>query len=643
MENANLANFPLGVPVNQANQMNRQIDTSNNNMMSPSGQSPLQQQIFGSPVNRPQQLNQNQQLKNVPASTNINNNVPSVPQMQANQKYASQNISPQQQMLQQKILQQKKQQQAMINYENQFHQMSMTINKKPKRLYNFVEDINSILQKYKQYKPSFEFHIFENNYKICAPANTRLQQQQKSPELNSEGLILTKNNPMLKEFLEYVARSRIPEAIMEVLKDCNIQFYEGNLILQVYDHTNTVDIKTKENKATANTPSSATQPDQNTNGPGNNVDNVKSTTSVNATTDSTNDNNNKNSNDNRTNMQKIDNSTTIKRPRVYRTLLRPNDLTTYCDMMTYADQSRFSDSIYQLLEAELLAITKRNILLDVPLNPYGYKDNLEADAFIEPIKVNDDPKDVRFCHREVSNIPGSKGVVGHIEQFEELPQRSSNYEQLMLIAADRTTSSTLSTLAIALTKQALGSSNNKSSLKNNSALEEDYVDNKLNGEATGKNSNKAKIAAAAANANNHNDNNQFSRIKFIEQWKLNKKKMTENPKNNSKQNFFNMKISMTSNSSTNIQNMSEQDGYKPSAKQAQGKQTKGRGAAKRVANSTTGANPKAKKPRKNAKKADGETQAKKKRVTKKKQAAGASNTKATKANNKANASNTKTK
>lgn len=49
-------------------------------------------------------------------------------------------------LLQQRLLEQQRKQQALQNYEAQFYQMLMTLNKRPKRLYNFVEDADSILK-----------------------------------------------------------------------------------------------------------------------------------------------------------------------------------------------------------------------------------------------------------------------------------------------------------------------------------------------------------------------------------------------------------------------------------------------------------------------------------------------------------------
>ncbi|CAI7337939.1 BEM_collapsed_G0049680.mRNA.1.CDS.1 [Saccharomyces cerevisiae] len=298
----------------------------------------------------------------------------------------------------------------------------MTLNKRPKRLYNFVEDADSILKKYEQYLHSFEFHIYENNYKICAPANSRLQQQQKQPELT-----------------KYVARGRIPDAIMEVLRDCNIQFYEGNLILQVYDHTNTVDVTPKENKPNLN---SSFFPSNN---------------------NSTQDN------------------SKIQQPS------EPN-----------SDNARFSDSIYQQFESEILTLTKRNLSLSVPLNPYEHRDMLEETAFSEPHW--DSEKNPSFTNIVLSlREKATKGIVGHIEERDEFPQHSSNYEQLMLIMNERTTTITNSTFAVSLTKNAMEiASSSSNGVRGASSSTSNSASNTRNNSLA--NGNQVSLAAAAAAA-----------------------------------------------------------------------------------------------------------------------------------------------
>lgn len=511
-------------------------------------------------------------------------------------------------LMQQRALQQQKHQQAMQNYESQFYQLLMTLNKKPKRIYNFVEDPDQTLKKYEQYRPSFEFHIYENNYKICAPANTRLQQQQKTPELNSDGLILNKNNAILKDFLEYVARGKIPESITEVLRDCNIQFYEGNLILQVYDHTNTVDVVfNDQNGPQSSQPKGSSPSEQNQQ-----ESDVKRENDVNSASG--------------TPDAKKARPATFKRPRVYRTLLEPSDLTHYYDMMSYADHTRFSDSIYQQLESEILSLTKRNLSLDVPLNPFDHRDIIEDESFATP---HWDEKSQKYVHvhREECKRAGSKGAVGHIEEHEELPQHSSNYEQMMLIMSERTTTSTNATFAASLTKNAMQSESANSKSGTGRGSSPVSGGGKSGNRGSSASRNQAAIAAAAAAAaaglTAGNENNQFSRLKFIEQWRLNKEKRKQQALNNNiAPNSLNNAISMAA-PLTPQQQLLQQQQSMERADQRQDFQTDQRvglqqaGVKKRMTNDKL----KPKRPRKTKKTtADGgEPPSKKKRVTKKKQ------------------------
>ncbi|CAL9732544.1 transcription factor Spt20p [Monosporozyma unispora] len=589
--------------------------------------------VHGGPVNVPKNVNSANStptMRNTHINTS-NNNIPNNihnNNVNGNGHHASPAEIQQRQriLMQQRALQQ---QQAMQNFENQFFQLLMTLNKKPKRLYNFVEDTDSILHKYEQYRPSFEFHIYENNYKICAPANSRLQQQntgadKSSNVMHNDGLILNKNNETLKEFLEYVARGRIPEAIMEVLRDSNIQFYESNLILQVYDHTNTVEVVVNKpvdkvpnaqppNVSTTNATSSAQIASPN---------NKPATPNMKSTETNT-----------QTGSKPSEQSKTFKRPRVYRTLLRPNDLTNYYDMMTYADQARFSDSIYQQFESEILTLTKRNVKLDVTLNPYENREKIDNDEFVEP-EYNEETKSMVFAHREESSADNTKGKVGHIAEHEELPQNTSNYEQLMLVMNERTTTTTNSTFATALAQYSMnlngsGNNNGLNSSRNSSISLSSVTGSSSSGNKS--NSQTASIANAAAAAvaavGSSNDNNQFNRLKFIEQWKVNREKrkqqMALNNTGNGSSNGsslpgtpFSTKISMTVPMTPQKQFLQQQQ----QLMQANEKKNSTKGNKR-----ANGDKQKPKRPRKNKKNADGTQQTpKRKRVTKKKAGATAS-------------------
>ncbi|AMD21080.1 HEL201Cp [Eremothecium sinecaudum] len=539
-------------------------------------------------------------------------------QMQQQQQQASMSGAPsaneqvqQRLMMQQRLRMQQQQQQ---NFENQIFQLLTTLNRKPKRLYQFTEDADAILKKYEQFKPSFEFHIYENNYKICAPANTRLQQHQRTPQGTIDGLILNKNNEILKEFLEYVARGIIPEAIIEVLRDCNVQFYEGCLILQVYDHTNTVDVKQgqqqtsqqRQQQQSPNASTSANVPSQV------NQQSVKSETDTGQPQLST-DGSAKTVNPTKEQVS------TLKRPRMYRTLLKPNDLTRYYDMLSWADHTRFSDSVYQQLEAELLAITKRNLRLDTHMNPFTHSEKLPDDEFLRPTV---DENSISYPHRELCQAENTKGKVGHVELHEELPQHSSAYEQMMMIMNGRTTTTTNATLAASLAKRAEMMGTGGNSGKGTSA-------SGLGSSMSSSNSVAAAAVAAAAVVGStvNNENNQFSRLKFVEQFRLNKEKKKQQAMNASMMpNGYNQRISMSA--SLNPQQMKQQTSS--AFQNDQGAET---GMSTSMATPTNGKRngaadgedkSKPKRQRKVSKKATGDANSgPKKRITKKKQAAAA--------------------
>ena len=423
----------------------------------------------------------------------------------------------QQQQQQQRLLYQqrlKQQQQQQLHFEQQIYQLLTTLNRKPKRIYQFKEDSDELLKKYEQFKPSFEFHIYENNFKICAPANSRLQQHQKTPQNSNDGLILNKNNEVLREFLEYVARGIIPEAIMEVLRDCNIQFYEGCLILQVYDHTNTVDVKQESPKNQSKQPvqRELQKPELN---------------SLNSTPDK--------------NDKEKENSgksfTTLKRPRMYRTLLRPNDLTHYYDMLSYADHTRFPDSMYQQLESEILTLTKRNLNLETPINPYSSQACVYEEEFLEP-QLDAENGVWKFSHRDLCVDQHTKGAVDHIELHEELPQHSSTYEQLMLIMSEKTTTTTAATLAASLLKKAEANAARKAAT--NGKVSDSSASVGSNSVAAA-----AAAAAAAVGSGSNTDAQQFGRLKIIEHWRIEKERRKQQSANsNIVPSAYNTRISM---------------------------------------------------------------------------------------------------
>ncbi|ODV97295.1 hypothetical protein PACTADRAFT_79684 [Pachysolen tannophilus NRRL Y-2460] len=241
--------------------------------------------------------------------------------------------------------------------------------------YKFSETSEEILAKYANFQPSLELHIHENYFRFG----------------NQVGMI-PKTSPLIKELLEYIAREQIPDSLVEVIKDGGIQLYEGCCIIQIYDHRHMVEkIVTQD-------------------GNNNQQEGV---------------NNNNNGND-------IDNLPKIKRvPKTYRTLLKPTQLSIFADLLYQMDsqQFRLSDHYMLLIEAEILTLTKRNVDLSVPLNPFKCNDYLQPetqkpvyDAEKDEV-IHDYRKDLKPYHFK----PLHEDIVHH---------NKSDYEQLMMILSD---------------------------------------------------------------------------------------------------------------------------------------------------------------------------------------------------------------
>ncbi|ODQ80518.1 hypothetical protein BABINDRAFT_160793 [Babjeviella inositovora NRRL Y-12698] len=187
-----------------------------------------------------------------------------------------------------------------------------------------------------------------------------------------EGGNIPKSSPTVKKFMENVLNEEIPPELVEVLRDGGIQLYEGCIILQIADYR---ELSGKLNMQA--------QPE----------------------------------------------------PKTYRTLLRPTQLSLYFDLLYHTDFSitRFSDQLSLNLESEILTLTKRNIDLSVPLNPYNYE-HLKPD--VAPPQLVTDPvsgqKRLIHPHRE-EKVPFTTLKPPGVFHDKDIQQRSSEYEDLMLI------------------------------------------------------------------------------------------------------------------------------------------------------------------------------------------------------------------
>lgn len=289
------------------------------------------------------------------------------------------------------------QQQRQAQLNGNAHGLAGVRSPNQRRVYNFAETSEEILKKYENFDPSLEFHIHENHYRFG----------------NQDGII-SKNSQLVKDFLEYVAREEIPHAIVEVLRDAGIRFYEGCIILKVYDHRNTIEVE-----------------------------------SINETTK---------------------NKELKKVPRSFKTLLKPTQLSLFYDLLYQTDSAlqRFSDHLGVSMEAEILSLTKRKLDLSVPSNPYHIPEPFRPQS--EYPKINKETGEIIHNHRLESTDPESKAFKPYKDLHDDLPQQNSEYEQFMLLMNDKA-------------NHALGDSGS--------------------------------------------DPSQFTRLRFVEQWRIKKEKLKQ--------------------------------------------------------------------------------------------------------------------
>ncbi|CAN3357610.1 transcription factor Spt20p [Diutina catenulata] len=195
---------------------------------------------------------------------------------------------------------------------------------------------------------------------------------------SQDSQVIPKSSPMIKDFMHHVLKETIPPELSELIKDFSIRSYDGCLILQVYDHRNMVAVSVKQG----------------------------------------------------------DETTTVKKPKTYRTLLRPTQLSIYYDLLYHTDAalSKFTDPLSLQMESEILTLTNRNLDLSVPLNPYLCDDYLKPDPDYRPPVWNPakDDYDVQFNHRaEVASKPRK------LHQDEIVLHKSSDYEEIMLLLSNK--------------------------------------------------------------------------------------------------------------------------------------------------------------------------------------------------------------
>lgn len=245
--------------------------------------------------------------------------------------------------------------------------------------HQFATSSLDILKKYSKYPASLTFHIYETHYRF-------------NNSLDSN--IIPKSSPMIKNFLKCILKEQIPVEMTELLKDFSIRLYDGCLILQVYDHREMVPTGV------------ATKTEVKLESPGQKDQKQEDATSV------------------------------VSKPKTYRTLLRPTQLSLYYDLLYHTDSalSKFTDTLALQMESEILTLTNRKLDLSVPLNPYLCDDYLKPDVEY-PKKVWDEKtNDYKLVHRHTEEVPTKKRK---LHQDELVLHKSSEYEEIMLLLSTK--------------------------------------------------------------------------------------------------------------------------------------------------------------------------------------------------------------
>lgn len=327
--------------------------------------------------------------------------------------------------------------------------------------HDFATSSDDILKKYSKCPPSLSLHIFETHYRF-----------NNSQDSNT----IPKNSPMIKDFLHHVLKEEIPLEMSELTKDFAIKSYDGCLILQVYDHRNMI-------------PTGVPNPSQNAQ---------------------------KDDNPPQTNGTKSDKedpkSSVPSKPKTYRTLLRPTQLSLYYDLLYHTDSAltKFTDPLSLQMESEILALTNRKLDLSVPLNPYQQEDYLRPEIEY-PKKVWDEKTQdykLQFSHRSAIEVPTRK-----LHHEEMVLHKSSEYEEIMFLLSNKYKRTDDSEKKLVV----LGGSNTAASTGPASAIGVVSTPSKSKEGTVGPDFGKrSEVIQSSSLASNSLNTGQFMRLRFIE-------------------------------------------------------------------------------------------------------------------------------
>ncbi|CUM66765.1 uncharacterized protein PRCAT00004446001 [Priceomyces carsonii] len=382
---------------------------------------------------------------------------------------------PQQQLTPAQV-QQLKQQHLLRQQQQQLLQQQLRQGNKNPKDFHFATTTQEILRKYAKYPASITFHIYESHYRF---------------NNSQDSAIIQKDSPMVKDFLHHVLREEIPVEMSELLKDFSIRSYDGCLILQVYDHRNMVQINQEPSinpQKQSDLPKEASEDKS-----------LQSKDQTEATSTSTG------------NSTSSSGSTIVSRPKTYRTLLRPTQLSIYYDLLYHTDSAlaRFSDNLSLQMESEILTLSNRKLDLLVPLNPYLCSEYLQPEQQF-PEKVWDDKiQDYKLIHshRKAVERPPRK-----LHEEELILHKSSDYEEIMFLLSNKykRIDESLDKKLVVVGSSALAAATAPKPSSKDTSNTNDSKNKKGSKGADG-------TAPTVVNTNTAGSTGQFMRLRFIEE------------------------------------------------------------------------------------------------------------------------------
>lgn len=283
--------------------------------------------------------------------------------------------------------------------------------------------------------------------------------------------------------------------MLELLKDFSIRFYDGCLVLQVYDHRR------------ENSPAAASS----ANGGVSNIsDNPTGAVMEDAT---------KHEGGNKTTSERTEAEKTVS-PKTYRTLLRPTPLSLYYDLLYHTDSAltKFTDQLSLQMEAEILTLTNRKLDLSVPLNPYLQDTYLHPESEFPQRKWDKTADEWKIIHSHLEETPREQR---RLRADQLVIHRTSEYEELMCLLSNnyKTSSEAATGKRLVVAGPSAATSSDPVSLESTPFAPSLAQDKSKRTEKT------PNISAAASVLAGNLTSNQFMRLRFIEE--IRKRKLSQ--------------------------------------------------------------------------------------------------------------------